>query len=107
VAGLAQATLITEATEKSGSLHTANFALEQGRDVLAVPGNITSYLSTGTNNLIKSGATPVTTTKDIFAALNGVTLRLPTMATALIFRAVRRTAKQLPPIKKSRLFSSY
>jgi len=70
IAGLAQATLITEAAEKSGSLHTANFALEQGREVLAVPGNITSYLSAGTNNLIKSGATPVTSAQDIFAALN-------------------------------------
>ena len=70
IAGLAQATLITEAAEKSGSLHTANFALEQGREVLAVPGNITSYLSTGTNNLIKSGATPITSAQDIFEALN-------------------------------------
>ena len=70
VAGLAQATLITEAAEKSGSLHTANFALGQGKEVLAVPGNITSYLSAGTNNLIKSGATPVTGPGDVFAALN-------------------------------------
>lgn len=70
IAGLAQATLITEAAEKSGSLHTANFALEQGKEVLAVPGNITSYLSAGTNNLIKSGATPITSAQDIFAVLN-------------------------------------
>src|SRR6185437_10030523 len=56
VAGLAQALIITEATEKSGSLHTARFALEQGKEVLAVPGNITSPASVGTNNLIKAGA---------------------------------------------------
>lgn len=65
VAGLAQAILITEAAEKSGSLHTARFALEQGKDVLAVPGNITAITSVGTNNLIKSGATPVTSYLDV------------------------------------------
>lgn len=67
--GLGDALLITEAAEKSGTLHTANFALEQGRPVLAVPGNITSPTSAGTNNLIKTGATPVTSVDDIFHAL--------------------------------------
>ncbi len=70
VAGLSQALLITEATEKSGTLHTARFAMEQGRDVLAVPGNITSPASVGTNNLIKVGATPVTSVDDILYVLN-------------------------------------
>jgi DNA processing protein len=69
VAGLGQAVLITEAAEKSGSLHTARFALEQGKDVLAVPGNITSPASVGTNNLIKSGAIPVTSYLDVLHAL--------------------------------------
>lgn len=69
VAGLAQAVLITEAAKKSGSLHTARFALEQGKDVLAVPGNITSLTSVGTNNLIKAGATPVTSYVDVLHAL--------------------------------------
>jgi DNA processing protein len=69
VAGLADALLITEAAEKSGTLHTAKFALEQGRDVLAVPGNITSPGSTGTNNLIKTGATPVTSVDDVLYVL--------------------------------------
>lgn len=53
VTGLCDALLITEATEKSGTLHTARFALEQGKDVLVVPGNITSPTSVGCNNLIK------------------------------------------------------
>jgi DNA processing protein len=66
---LGDALLITEAAEKSGSLHTANFALEQGKPVLAVPGNITSPTSAGTNNLIKTGATPITSVEDIFHAL--------------------------------------
>lgn len=69
VSGLADALLITEATEKSGTLHTARFALEQGRDVLAVPGNITSPNSVGTNNLIRTGAIPVTSTEDILYVL--------------------------------------
>jgi len=67
--GLGDALLITEATDRSGTLHTANFALEQGKPVLAVPGNITSPTSAGTNNLIKTGATPVTSVQDIFHAL--------------------------------------
>ena len=69
VSGLADAVLITEAAEKSGSLHTARFALEQGKDVLAVPGNITNSGSVGTNNLIKSGATPVTSYLDVLHVL--------------------------------------
>lgn len=69
VAGLGDALLVTEATEKSGTMHTARFALEQGKTVLAVPGNITSPESRGTNNLIKSGAIPVTEVSDILHAM--------------------------------------
>lgn len=69
VSGMSNAVLITEAAVKSGSLHTANFALEQGKTVMAIPGNITSELSKGTNNLIKSGATPVTELRDILSAM--------------------------------------
>lgn len=69
IAALSDALLITEAVEKSGSLHTANFALELGKPVLAVPGNINSPTSMGTNNLIKSGAILVSSEQDIFDAL--------------------------------------
>lgn len=68
-AGLGDVLLITEAAERSGTLSTARFALEQGKDVLAVPGNITSSTSVGTNNLIKSGAVPVTSAQDVFDVL--------------------------------------
>ena len=58
ISGLARATLVVEAGETSGALLTAGFALDQGRDVLAVPGPITSRNSIGTNRLIRDGATP-------------------------------------------------
>ncbi|TAH35145.1 DNA-protecting protein DprA [Candidatus Saccharibacteria bacterium] len=69
VSALSNALLITEAAEKSGTLHTARFALEQGIDVLAVPGNITSPTSVGTNNLIRAGAACITSVEDIMHAL--------------------------------------
>lgn len=68
IAALGDGLLITEASQGSGSLHTANFALEQGKPVMAVPGNINSGNSRGTNNLIKTGATPVTDISDILNA---------------------------------------
>lgn len=69
ISGLSDAVLITEAGQKSGSLHTANFGLEQGREVLAVPGNITSPTSVGTNNLIRTGAGLVTSVEDVLQVL--------------------------------------
>jgi len=65
IAGLCQATVIVEARERSGALITADFALEEGRDVLAVPGEITSSLSAGTNALLRLGAAPVTCAGDV------------------------------------------
>ncbi|OGL21497.1 DNA protecting protein DprA [Candidatus Saccharibacteria bacterium RIFCSPHIGHO2_01_FULL_45_15] len=65
VSGLSDAVLITEAAARSGTLNTAAHALEQGREVFIVPGNITSPLSAGCNALLKQGATPVTCAEDI------------------------------------------
>jgi DNA processing protein len=70
IAGLADTTFIPEAALKSGSLHTAGFTIEQGKTVMAVPGPITSPTSVGTNNLIKSGAVPITSLEDLLHALN-------------------------------------
>lgn len=69
IAGLSMATVVTEADAKSGSLITANFALQANRMVMAVPGNTTSLRSAGPNNLIKSGAHLVTGASDILALL--------------------------------------
>ena len=65
VSGLADAVIITEAAERSGTLNTAAHALSQGRDVFAVPGNITSPLSAGCNALLKQGALVAITATDI------------------------------------------
>jgi DNA processing protein len=65
IAGLSEATVVIEARERSGALITADFALEEGRDVFAVPGEITSALSAGTNALLRLGATPLTCAGDV------------------------------------------
>jgi DNA processing protein len=69
VSGLGDGLVVTEAAEKSGTIHTAGFALDQGNTVMAVPGNNTSQQSQGTNNLIRTGATPITNSQDILTAL--------------------------------------
>jgi DNA processing protein len=68
VAGLCAATVVVEARERSGALITADLALEEGREVFAVPGEITSSLSAGTNALLKLGAAPLTSAVDVLAS---------------------------------------
>ncbi len=68
VAGLCAAAVVVEARERSGALITADLALEEGREVFAVPGEITSSLSAGTNALLKLGATPLTSAADLLAS---------------------------------------
>jgi DNA processing protein len=68
VAGLAAATVVVEARAGSGALITADLALEEGREVFAVPGEITSALAAGTNGLLRLGATPLTSAGDVLEA---------------------------------------
>jgi DNA processing protein len=65
VSGLSDAVIVTEAAIRSGTMATVTHALEQGREVFVVPGNITSPLSAGCNNLIKQGAHPITSADDV------------------------------------------
>ncbi len=65
ISGISKSVIVVEAKEKSGTLLTVDFALEQGRDVYVVPGNINSINSIGTNELLKQGAKIITCYKDI------------------------------------------
>ncbi len=73
ISGLSTAVVVVEAGEKSGSLITAGYALQQGREVAAVPGPINSPLSRGTFNLIRDGATPVRNGRELAESLAVIT----------------------------------
>jgi DNA processing protein len=79
VAGLSAATVVVEARERSGALITADLALEEGREVFAVPGEITSSLSSGTNALLKLGASPLTGPDDVLSIF-GLQTQPPSVA---------------------------
>ena len=86
VSGIADAILITEAAARSGTLNTTMHALEQGKEVFVVPGNITSPLSAGCNTLLRQGAAPATSVEDILSIIAPDTItdqpRLPLGTTA-------------------------
>ena len=69
LAGLASAVIVVEAAARSGALITARIAVDEGREVLAVPGSILSDLSVGPNTLLRLGARPLLTPRDVFAAI--------------------------------------
>ena len=72
ITGLSMATLVVEASERSGTLVSARLAAEQGRDVFAIPGNLNSPVSIGCHNLIREGATLVTTPAHILEDLGAM-----------------------------------
>jgi DNA processing protein len=72
ISGLSLGVVIVEAAKRSGSLITSRLALEQGREVFAVPGSPLDPRAEGTNSLIKQGATPVTDADDIIAVLRPI-----------------------------------
>jgi DNA processing protein len=80
ISGLSRLTVIVEAGDRSGALITADFALEQGRDVLAVPGSVLSPASAGANSLLKQGAVPVTSASDILEVLGTPAAEIESLA---------------------------
>jgi DNA processing protein len=72
ISGLALGVIVVEAAKRSGSLITARFALEQGREVFAVPGSPLDPRAEGTNSLLKQGATPVTEAADVISVLEPI-----------------------------------
>ena len=81
ISGLSRAVVVVEARERSGALITVDFALEQGRDVLVVPGEITSSLSAGSNALLRLGAAPALGVGDVLEAI-GVVAEKPAVEVA-------------------------
>jgi DNA processing protein len=75
ISGMSLGVLVVEAPQKSGALITSSYAGEQGRTIMAVPGNIDRSTSVGSNELLRLGATPILRTEDILEAVGLVTLR--------------------------------
>ena len=104
MAGITQGTLVIEAEEKSGTLITARLALDYNRNVFTVPGPIFSATSKGTNNLLRQGATPITSAKDLLEELGFIeqtfgtldlTLYTPEEQTVLILLDEPREREEL------------
>jgi len=96
ISGLSMGVVVVEAGARSGALITAGIATEQGREVMAVPGNVDRPSCKGTNSLIKDGATLVEDAQDVLQALGILTLHAPSSAP----RAAPTEAKNLPDIQR-------
>lgn len=110
ISGLAHGIVVIEANEKSGSLRTVEHAMIQGRDVFAVPGDITSSMNVGTNRLLRDGAKPVFNAMDV---LEEYAKRYPTIIkekdieTELVFEPTQakpvKAEKKEQPFQKPKL----
>ena len=110
VAGLCVATVVVEARERSGALITCDLALEEGREVFAVPGEITSALSAGSNALLRLGATPCTGAADVLESF-GLGLPPPVElqlgpAAALVLERVRAAATTADELARATALSA-
>ena len=92
----AAATVVVEAREGSGALITADFALEEGREVLAVPGEITSTLSAGSNALLRLGATPLTRPEDVLELFGLERVQAEAAAVGPVAQAVLERLQEEP-----------
>ena len=105
VAGLCEATVVVEARERSGALITADFALEEGREVFAVPGEITSSLSVGSNALLRLGAVPLTEAEDVLETfgIEGTARAEPELApeAAAVLASVREAARSADELARA------
>jgi len=96
IAGLSAATVVVEARDRSGALITADLALEEGREVFAVPGEITSALSSGTNDLLKLGAIPLTGPSDVLDVFGLTCTELEAVALGTSAEAVLARLRDRP-----------
>src|SRR5262249_48014190 len=94
VAGLCAATIVVEARERSGALITADLALEEGRGVFAVPGEITSSLSAGTDAVLKLGAAPLTSAADVLSSF-GMEVEPPSTESSPLLELLPASADEL------------
>jgi DNA processing protein len=94
VAGLCAAAVVVEARERSGALITADLALEEGREVFAVPGEITSALSAGANGLLKLGASPLTCAADVLSSF-GIEIEEPVAESSPLLDLLPASADEL------------
>ena len=103
ISGLSQATVVVEAAAKSGSLITARDALDQGRDVFAVPGNPFDARAAGCNQLIRDGATLIRSAADVVEALGPLHGTAPELPPALAEKPTAASSREKKAVNKPHL----